>query len=130
MPNYVRYVLLKYNVLLFSTLPYCTCNLACKWHVEELLPHIAVTDGVHCQQVVAMTELEVDDFQSCFHFSCLSGLFRATLPHEILEQQAVLADPLHGLEQVRPQVHLVAEFQLLLLVRGKWKSRWISLVKV
>lgn len=69
-------------------------------HAEELLPHIAVTDGVHCQQVVAMTELEVDDLQSCFHFSRLFGLSRAALPHDVLEQQAVLADPLHRLEQV------------------------------
>lgn len=47
-----------------------------------------------------MTELEVDDFQSCFHFRHLFGLSWATLPHDVLEQQAVLADPLHRLEQV------------------------------
>lgn len=70
----------------------------------------------------------MDDFQSCFHFCCLSGLSRSTLPHDILEQQAVLADSLHRLEQVRPQVHLVAKVQLLLLVRGKWKSRRMGLV--
>jgi hypothetical protein len=32
-----------------------------------------------------------------------------------VQQQAVLADPLHGLQQVRPQVHLVPQLQLLLL---------------
>lgn len=109
MTSYVRYAwCLKYDVLLVSTLPYCTCTVVRERRAEELLPYIAVTDGVHCQQVVAMTELEVDDFQSSFHFSSLFGLSWAALPHDVLEEQTVLADPLHRLEQVRPQVHLVA----------------------
>lgn len=115
MPSYVRYVLcLKYDVLLVSTLLYVYSSLDGR-HAQELLPHIAVADGVHGQQVVAVSELEVDDFQSCFHLGRLSALSRAALPHHVLEQQAVLADSLHRLEQVRPQVHLVAQFQLLLL---------------
>lgn len=117
MPSYVRYALcLKYDVLpcLHSAILY-VCSSVEGRHAQKLLPHVAVADGVHGQQVVAVSELEVDDFQSCFHLGRLSGSARPTLPHHVLEQQAVLADSLHRLEQVRPQVHLVAQLQLLLL---------------
>lgn len=75
-----------------------------------------MVDGVHGQQVVAMPKLEVDDLQGGLDLSHLSGLSRTALPHHILQQQAVLTDPLHRLQQVRPQVHLIPQLQLLLLV--------------
>lgn len=68
-----------------------------------------MVDGVHGQQVVAVAELEVDDLQGGLDLSHLSGLSRATLPHHVLQQQAVLADPLHRLQQVRPQIHLIPQ---------------------
>ena len=78
-------------------------------------PHITAVDIVHGQQVVAMAKLEVDDLQGGGELRPLTGVSRATLEGHIVQQQAVLADPLHGLQQVRPQVHLVPQLQLLLL---------------
>ena len=75
-----------------------------------------MVDGVHGQQVVAVAELEVDDLQGGLDLGHLSGLSWTALPHHVLQQQAVLTDPLHGLQQVGPQVHLVPQLQLLLLV--------------
>lgn len=80
------------------------------------LSYITVVDGIHGQQVVAVAELEMDDLQCSLNLSHLSGLSRTTLPHHVLQQQAILTDPLHRLEQVRPEVHLVPQLQLLLLV--------------
>ncbi len=82
---------------------------------ETDLSYITVEDGVHGQQVVAVAELELDDLQSGFDLSHLSSLCRATLPHHVLQQQAVLTDPLYRLQQVRPQIHLIPKLQLLLL---------------
>lgn len=82
-------------------------------------PYITLVDGIHGQQVVSMAELEVDDLQGGLDLSQLSGLSRTALPHHVLQQQAVLTDPLHGLQQVGPQVHFVPELQLLLLVKGR-----------
>lgn len=80
------------------------------------LSYVTVVDGIHGQQVVAMAELEVDDLQSGLDLSHLSGLSWTALPHHVLQQQAVLTDPLHRLQQVRPQIHLIPQLQLLLLV--------------
>lgn len=72
-------------------------------------------DGIHGQEVVAVAKLEINDFQSGFDFGQLFGLSWTTFQRHVLQQQAIFADPLHGLQQVRPQVHFVPEFHLLLL---------------
>lgn len=84
--------------------------------LKETSSYVTVMDGVHGQQVVAVAELEMDNLQSGLDLSHLSGLSRTTLPHHVLQQQAVLTDPLHRLQQVRPEVHLIPQRQLLLLV--------------
>lgn len=90
------------------------------------LSYITVVYGVHGQQVVAVAQLVMDDFQSSFDLSHLPGLSRSTLPHHVLQQQAVLTDPLHRLQQVRPEVHLIPQLQLLLLVykERRQSSHW------
>lgn len=80
-----------------------------------MLSYITVLDGIHGQKVVAVAKLEMDDLQSGFHFGYLSGLSWPTFHHHVLQQQAVFADPLHRPQQVRPQVHFIAQFHLLLL---------------
>lgn len=82
-----------------------------------MLSYITVLDGIHGQKVVAMAKLEMDDLQSGFDFSQLSGLSWTTFHHHVLQQQAVFTDPLHGLQQIRPQVHFIAQLHLLLLGR-------------
>lgn len=84
--------------------------------------YITVADGVHGQQVVAMVKLEVDDLQRRLDLRNLPELFWSTLPHHVLQQQAVLTDALHGLQQVGPQVHLVLQLQLLLLKQQQKKN--------
>lgn len=81
------------------------------------LSYITVLDGVHGQEVVAMAKLEMDDLQCGFDLGHLSGLSWPTICHHVLQEQAVFTDPLNGLQQVRPQVHFIAQFQLLLLER-------------
>lgn len=69
-----------------------------------------------------MVKLEVDDLQCCLDLRDLSELFWSTLPHHVLQQQAVLTDALHRLQQVGPQVHLIPQLQLLLLKRQQRKT--------
>lgn len=80
-------------------------------------------DRIHGQEVVAMAKLEVHDLHGGLDLSQLSGLSRAALSHHVLQQEAVLADSLHGLQQIRPQVHFVGQLQLLLLVEETKQSR-------
>lgn len=85
-----------------------------------------MVNGVHGQQVVAMAELEMDDLQGNFDLSHLSVLSWPTLPHHVLQQQAVLTDPLHRLQQVGPEVHLITQLQLLLLVCEEKRDRVVN----
>lgn len=80
-------------------------------------PYITVLDGVHGQEVVAVAKLVMDDLQGGLDLGHLSGLSGTAVCHHVLQQQAVFTDPLNGLQQVRPQVHFIAQFQLLLLER-------------
>lgn len=89
-------------------------------------------DGIHGQQVVAMAQLELDDLQCGLDLSHLSGLCWTTVPHHVLQQQAVLTDALHRLQQVRPQVHLIPKLQLLLLSneamrKSITKGEWLNM---
>lgn len=86
------------------------------------LSYITVLDGVHGQEVVAMAKLEMDDLQCGFDLGHLSGLSWPTICHHVLQEQAVFTDPLNGLQEVRPQVHFIAQFQLLLLEREEKKA--------
>lgn len=81
----------------------------------RMLSYITLLDGIHGQKIVAVAKLEMDDLQSGFDFGYLSGLSWTTFHHHVLQQQAVFTDPLHGLQQVRPQVHFITQFHLLLL---------------
>ena len=66
-----------------------------------------------------MTHLEAD------HIGCSLELFpvpvslRPTYPQHVLQQQAVLTDPLDGPQQVGGQVHLVPQ---LLLLPLEWEE--------
>lgn len=75
--------------------------------------HVAVSDGVHGQEVVTVAKLELDHVggsQQCCQLRLLSG---AHLLDEVSQQQRVLAHPLDRLQQVGRQIHLVAQLCLL-----------------
>lgn len=81
---------------------------------KEGKTHVAVPDGVHGQQVVAVAKLELDHVGGGQKRRQLRLLSRALLLlDEVGEQQRVLAHPLDRLQQVGRQVHLVAQFHLL-----------------
>jgi len=89
-------------------------------HEELVLPQksalllqvdVALPERVHGQQIVAVPQLEPD------HALGQPEVFRVTFGHlhELLQQQRILAHPLHGLQQVTCQVHSVAKFYLFCL---------------
>lgn len=78
-----------------------------------LSPYITVSDGVHCQEVVAVAKLEFDHAGGGVQCVELRLLRHAHLLHEISEQQSIFTHALDGLQEVRRQVHLVAQLHLL-----------------
>lgn len=64
-----------------------------------------------------MTQLETDHVCGSLELAqlLLPGGAAASLPHQVLQQQQVLAHTLHGLQQVGGQVHLVTQLLLLVL---------------
>lgn len=80
-------------------------------------------DVVHGEQVVSMAQLEAHDLESGLQLGSLPALLRPALLHHVLHQQVVLADSLHWLQQVRQQVHLISQLQLLVLHSVREKDK-------
>lgn len=97
-------------------------------------PYVAVTKGVHREQIVSMTQLKSDhllggsqvgfplddgfDFVLALLFLVLSRQLVRQIGssfHELLQQQRVFSHSLHRLQQITGQVHLVPELELLRL---------------
>lgn len=86
--------------------------------------HITVLNVVHGEQVVAVAELELDDVQRGLYLEPLVSRMRSglTLTQHVLQQQPVFTDALHGLQQIRGQIHLITQ-QLLLLLQSRDRTK-------
>lgn len=93
--------------------------------------YIAAADGVHGQQVVPVAQLELDHVLRWSEVSELLLLRLTALLDQILQEESVFTHPLDGLQQVRSQVHLIAQLQLLVLQStGTAQKRASARVKI
>lgn len=75
--------------------------------------YVTVTDGIHGQQVISMTELKLHHLLSSTEIAQLLLLCLTALLGQVLQEQGIFAHPLNGFQQVGGQVHLIPQLHLL-----------------
>lgn len=83
------------------------------WAGEDTGTYVTVTDGIHGQQVISMSELKLHHLLSRTEIAQLLLLCLAALLDQVLQEKGVFAHPLDRFQQVGGQVHLIPQLHLL-----------------